>query len=84
MAMEGFSRQHIGHDRRRLSPPHIRQLILLEIGIDPEPVRRDDAQKVGAVGNVSADLRGPAEYKKGLVKELSKRAILRALERAGK
>ena len=32
----------------------------------------------------SADLRGPAEYKKGLVKELTKRAITRALERAGK
>jgi carbon-monoxide dehydrogenase medium subunit len=32
----------------------------------------------------SADLRGPAEYKKGLVKELAKRAISRALERAGK
>jgi aerobic carbon-monoxide dehydrogenase medium subunit len=37
----------------------------------------DDAQP-------SADLRGPAEYKKGLVKELTKRAISRALERAGK
>jgi carbon-monoxide dehydrogenase medium subunit len=37
----------------------------------------DDAQP-------SSDLRGPAEYKKGLVKELTKRAISRALERAGK
>jgi carbon-monoxide dehydrogenase medium subunit len=37
----------------------------------------DDAQP-------SSDLRGPAEYKKGLVKELAKRAISRALERAGK
>jgi aerobic carbon-monoxide dehydrogenase medium subunit len=37
----------------------------------------DDAQP-------SSDLRGPAEYKKGLVKELAKRAILRAVERAGK
>lgn len=32
----------------------------------------------------SADLRGPAEYKKGLIKELTRRAIARALERAGK
>jgi aerobic carbon-monoxide dehydrogenase medium subunit len=32
----------------------------------------------------SADLRGPVEYKKGLVKELAKRALTRALERAGK
>ncbi len=37
----------------------------------------DDAQP-------SSDLRGPAEYKKSLVKELAKRAISRALERAGK
>jgi aerobic carbon-monoxide dehydrogenase medium subunit len=32
----------------------------------------------------SPDLRGPVEYKKGLVKELTKRALTRALERAGK
>jgi carbon-monoxide dehydrogenase medium subunit len=36
----------------------------------------DDAQP-------SSDLRGPAEYKKGLVKELATRAIARAVERAG-
>jgi carbon-monoxide dehydrogenase medium subunit len=36
----------------------------------------DDAQP-------SADLRGPVAYKKGLVKELAKRAISRAVERAG-
>ena len=32
----------------------------------------------------SADLRGPAEYKKGLVKELAFRALSRSVERAGK
>jgi carbon-monoxide dehydrogenase medium subunit len=32
----------------------------------------------------SADLRGPAEYKKALIKELTKRALSRALERASK
>ena len=32
----------------------------------------------------SADLRGPVEYKKGLVKEFTKRALTRALERVGK
>lgn len=37
----------------------------------------DDAQP-------SSDLRGPAEYKRGLVNELTKRAIVRAVERAGK
>jgi hypothetical protein len=58
MAKEGFSRQHIGQYCRRLSRPHTSQLVLLEIGIDPEPARRDDAQQVGAIGNVSADLCG--------------------------
>jgi aerobic carbon-monoxide dehydrogenase medium subunit len=37
----------------------------------------DDAQP-------SSDLRGPAEYKKALIKELAKRALARAGERAGK
>lgn len=32
----------------------------------------------------SADLRGPVEYKKGMIKELAKRALSRARERAGK
>jgi len=32
----------------------------------------------------SADLRGPVEYKKSLVKELTKRALTRAVERAAK
>ena len=32
----------------------------------------------------SSDLRGPAEYKKGLVMELTRRALTRAVERAGK
>ena len=32
----------------------------------------------------SSDLRGPAEYKKGLVQELTKRALMRAAERAGR
>ena len=32
----------------------------------------------------SSDLRGPAEYKKGMVKELTRRALTRAVERAWK
>jgi carbon-monoxide dehydrogenase medium subunit len=32
----------------------------------------------------SADLRGPVEYKKGMIKELAKRALSRVRERAGK
>lgn len=42
------------------------------------------AQLAADESTPSPDLRGPVEYKKGLVKELAKRALTRALERAGK
>jgi carbon-monoxide dehydrogenase medium subunit len=42
------------------------------------------AQLASDAAQPSSDLRGPAEYKKGLVKELTKRALSRAVERAGK
>ena len=42
------------------------------------------AQLAANESTPSPDLRGPVEYKKGLVKELTKRALTRALERAGK
>lgn len=41
------------------------------------------AQLASEDAQPSSDLRGPAEYKKGLVKELTRRALLRAVERAG-
>ena len=41
------------------------------------------AQLASDAAQPSSDLRGPAEYKKGLVKELTKRALSRAVERAG-
>jgi len=40
------------------------------------------AQLAADEAQPSSDLRGPAEYKKALVKELAKRALSRALERA--
>jgi len=40
------------------------------------------AQLASEEAQPSSDLRGPAEYKKGLVKELTKRAIAKAVERA--
>ena len=58
MAVEDLSRQHVGDDRRRLPRPHMRQLVLLEIGVDPEPLRRDDAQQIRAVRDIGTDLRG--------------------------
>jgi aerobic carbon-monoxide dehydrogenase medium subunit len=42
------------------------------------------AQLAADESTPSPDLRGPVEYKKGLVKELTKRALTSALERAGK
>jgi aerobic carbon-monoxide dehydrogenase medium subunit len=42
------------------------------------------AQLAADESEPSADLRGPVEYKKGLVKELTKRALSRAVERIGK
>lgn len=41
------------------------------------------AQLAADESDPSSDLRGPAEYKRGLVRELTKRALNRALERAG-
>jgi carbon-monoxide dehydrogenase medium subunit len=45
---------------------------------------RQAAQIASEEAQPSSDLRGPAEYKKGLVKELTIRALSRAVERAGK
>lgn len=42
------------------------------------------AQLAADESDPSADLRGPVEYKKSLVKELTKRALTRAVERAAK
>jgi carbon-monoxide dehydrogenase medium subunit len=42
------------------------------------------AQLASEAAQPSSDLRGPEEYKRGLVKELTKRALVRALERTGK
>jgi len=49
-----------------------------------EAALRQAAQLAADAAQPSADLRGPAEYKKGLVKELAFRALSRAVERAGK
>ncbi|MGA2643294.1 MAG: xanthine dehydrogenase family protein subunit M [Candidatus Sulfotelmatobacter sp.] len=45
---------------------------------------RQAAQLAADEAQPSSDLRGPAEYKKGLIKELTKRALARAAERAAK
>jgi aerobic carbon-monoxide dehydrogenase medium subunit len=42
------------------------------------------AQLAADESEPSADLRGPVEYKRGLIKELTKRALTRASERANK
>jgi carbon-monoxide dehydrogenase medium subunit len=50
--------------------------------LDEANIRRA-AQLAGGEAQPSSDLRGPAEYKTGLIKELAKRALTRAGERAG-
>lgn len=45
---------------------------------------RQAGELAGDEAQPSSDLRGPAEYKTGLVKTLAKRALSRAAERAGK
>jgi aerobic carbon-monoxide dehydrogenase medium subunit len=42
------------------------------------------AQLAAEAAQPSSDLRGPEEYKRALVKELTRRALVRAYERAGK
>ncbi|HKD78125.1 MAG TPA: xanthine dehydrogenase family protein subunit M [Candidatus Angelobacter sp.] len=54
-------------------------------GKKPDPAAIEQAAKLAAEeSQPSSDLRGPVEYKRGLIKELTKRAIAKALERAGK
>jgi carbon-monoxide dehydrogenase medium subunit len=54
-------------------------------GKQPDVVNiRQAAQLAADEAQPSSDLRGPAEYKKGLVKELAARALQRAVERATK
>ncbi len=39
MALKGAVRQHIGHDGYRLAGTHMRQLVFLEVGVNPQAVR---------------------------------------------
>src|SRR5579864_2183807 len=58
MAVEGFARQHIGDDRRRLTRYHVRELVFLEVGVDPEALCRDHADEISAASNKGAYLGG--------------------------
>lgn len=54
-------------------------------GKKPDATAIAQAAKLAAQeAQPSSDLRGPAEYKKGLVQELTRRALTRAVERASK
>lgn len=54
-------------------------------GKKPDQATIEQAAKLAAdESKPSSDLRGPAEYKRGLIKEFTRRAIAKALERAGK
>jgi hypothetical protein len=54
MAAEAGAGQHVGGDLHRLSDRHVRKLTLLEIGVDPKAVRRNDRQELRADGGVRA------------------------------
>lgn len=54
-------------------------------GKKPDAPTIEQAAKLAAEdAQPGSDLRGPVEYKRGLAKELTKRAIAKAVERAGK
>ena len=55
MAVKDMARQRVGDDRRRLPGLHSRELVFLEIGVDPEAVRRNDRQQIGALRDIGAD-----------------------------
>ncbi len=58
VAVEDMAGQGVGDDGRRLAGSHPLELVLLEIRIDPQTVRRNDGEKVGALGDIGADLGG--------------------------
>jgi len=79
--------QHVGIGLTNVGPTPIkaRKAEAFLRGKKPdEATLRQAAQLASEEAQPSADLRGPAEYKKGLVKELAYRALSRAVERAGK
>src|SRR6185437_10493624 len=58
MAVKNMVGQHIRDDGRTLSRLHARELVLLEIGIDPEAMRGNDRKEIGAARDIGAHLRG--------------------------
>jgi hypothetical protein len=57
-ALDGLVGRDVRNDSRLLSGPHFSELVFLEVRIDPKAFRGDDGNEVGAVGDVSSDLRG--------------------------
>ena len=48
------SLQDIGDDRRCLSRSHALELALLEVGVHPKVMRRDDGDEIGAAADIGA------------------------------
>jgi carbon-monoxide dehydrogenase medium subunit len=79
--------QKIGIGMTNVGPTPLRakQAEAALTGKKPDRAVIDQASKLAAEeSQPSADLRGPVEYKRGLIREFTKRAIAKALERAGK
>jgi hypothetical protein len=49
--------ESVGHDGGRLAGSHAGELVLLEIGIDPQTVRRHDRQQISGLRDIGADPR---------------------------
>jgi hypothetical protein len=58
MTAKDLAGQSIGDDSRGLARRHARELIFLEVGIDPQLVCWDDGQQMGARRHIGADLCG--------------------------
>ena len=58
MTVKDMARQGVRDHARRLAGLHSRELVLLEIGIDPEALRRHDGQQVGALRHIGSDPSG--------------------------
>ena len=61
--MQDPARRHIGDNRRGLARSHALELVFLEIGVDPQALRGDDGQKIGAIRHIGADLGGAIDVK---------------------
>jgi carbon-monoxide dehydrogenase medium subunit len=87
LTLDGGAIQKVGIGLTNVGPTPLRARKAEDAMQGKKPdaaVIRQAAQLASDDAQPSSDLRGPAEYKKGLIKELTSRAIAKALERANR